>query len=140
MPESHMLPPLVQKPGRGKRNDMAVPGASSDKPGLDKRKASPKMLVPLIPRIPKTASMLLKFFIELESKVSIMREPLSHFCQEEAVLHVQECQLKLNKQVIITQTWSVLTTRWSFLGDVLFEIDGVLAHDRHQCPVEVYSS
>ncbi|XP_050049503.2 uncharacterized protein [Dermacentor andersoni] len=75
----------------------------ADRPSLDKRKASAKMLVSLYPRIPKTASVLLEFFIKRESKVSLMREPLSHFCQEEVVLHAQECQLKLTKQVITYQ-------------------------------------
>ncbi|XP_075541716.1 uncharacterized protein LOC142575871 isoform X2 [Dermacentor variabilis] len=75
----------------------------ADRPNLDKRKASAKMLVSLYPRIPKTASVLLEFFIKRESKVSLMREPLSHFCQEEVVLHAQECQLKLTKQVITYQ-------------------------------------
>ncbi|XP_075537909.1 uncharacterized protein LOC142572578 isoform X2 [Dermacentor variabilis] len=83
---------------------MAVAAASStDKLGVDKRKVSAKMLVSLYPRIPKTASVLLDFFIKRESKVSLMREPLSHFCQEEVVLHAQECLLKLNKQVITYQ-------------------------------------
>ncbi|EEC09843.1 serine/threonine protein kinase, putative, partial [Ixodes scapularis] len=50
--------------------------------------------------IPKTAIVLLEFFIKRESKVSLLRDPLSHFCQEEVVLHAQECLLKLNKQVI----------------------------------------
>ncbi|KAH8042665.1 hypothetical protein HPB51_025236 [Rhipicephalus microplus] len=53
--------------------------------------------------IPKTATVLLEFFIKRESKVSLMRVPLSHFCQEEVVLHAQECLLKLNKQVITYQ-------------------------------------
>ncbi|KAK8784212.1 hypothetical protein V5799_009424 [Amblyomma americanum] len=79
----------------------AVP--SSDRPALDKRKASARMLVSLYPRIPKTATVLLEFFIKRESKVSLMRDPLSHFCQEEVVLHAQECLLKLNKQVITYQ-------------------------------------
>ncbi|KAH8042658.1 hypothetical protein HPB51_025229 [Rhipicephalus microplus] len=70
---------------------------------LEKRKASAKMLVSLYPRIPKTATVLLEFFIKRESKVSLMRVPLSHFCQEEVVLHAQECLLKLNKQVITYQ-------------------------------------
>ncbi|XP_065289960.1 microtubule-associated serine/threonine-protein kinase 3-like isoform X2 [Dermacentor albipictus] len=83
---------------------MAVAAASStEKPGGDKRKVSAKLLVSLYPRIPKTASVLLDFFIKRESKVSLMREPLSHFCQEEVVLHAQECLLKLNKQVITYQ-------------------------------------
>ncbi|XP_049271155.1 microtubule-associated serine/threonine-protein kinase 3 [Rhipicephalus sanguineus] len=82
---------------------MAAAAASTDKASLDKRKASAKMLVSLYPRIPKTATVLLEFFIKRESKVSLMREPLSHFCQEEVVLHAQECLLKLNKQVITYQ-------------------------------------
>ncbi|XP_075534909.1 microtubule-associated serine/threonine-protein kinase 3-like [Dermacentor variabilis] len=83
---------------------MVVAAASStDKPGLDKRKVSANMLVSLCPRIPKAASVLLDFFIKRESKVSLMREPLSHFCREEVVLHAQECLLKLNKQVITYQ-------------------------------------
>ncbi|XP_064459895.1 microtubule-associated serine/threonine-protein kinase 3-like isoform X2 [Ornithodoros turicata] len=69
----------------------------------DKRKASAKMLVAMFPRIPKTATVLLEFFIKRESKVSLNRDPLSHFCQEEVVLHAQECLLKLNKQVISYQ-------------------------------------
>ncbi|XP_064459923.1 microtubule-associated serine/threonine-protein kinase 3-like isoform X2 [Ornithodoros turicata] len=70
------------------------------KTASDKRKTSAKMLVALFPRIPKTAAVLLEFFIKRESKVSLMRDPLSHFCQEEVVLHAQECLIKLNKQVI----------------------------------------
>ncbi|KAH9375143.1 hypothetical protein HPB48_018724 [Haemaphysalis longicornis] len=54
-------------------------------------------------QIPKTATVLLEFFIKRESKVSLMRQPLPHFCQEEVVLHAQECLLKLNKQVITYQ-------------------------------------
>lgn len=54
-------------------------------------------------QIPKTAAVLLEFFIKRESKVSLLRDPLSHFCQEEVVLHAQECLLKLNKQVITYQ-------------------------------------
>ncbi|XP_072143788.1 probable serine/threonine-protein kinase DDB_G0280717 [Dermacentor andersoni] len=54
-------------------------------------------------RIPKTASVLLDFFIKRESKVSLMRDPLSHFCQEEVVLHAQEFLVKLSKQVITYQ-------------------------------------
>ncbi|XP_065289955.1 microtubule-associated serine/threonine-protein kinase 3-like isoform X3 [Dermacentor albipictus] len=83
---------------------MVVAAASpTDKPGFDQRKVSAKMLVSLNPRIPNTASVLLDLFIKRESKVSLMREPLSHFCQEEVVLHAQECLLKLNKQVITYQ-------------------------------------
>ncbi|KAL1439066.1 hypothetical protein MTO96_047526 [Rhipicephalus appendiculatus] len=82
---------------------MAHAASSTDKPVVDKRKVSAKMLVSLYPRIPKTATVLLDFFIKRESKVSLMREPLSHFCQEEVVLHAQECLLKLNKQVITYQ-------------------------------------
>ncbi|XP_077536088.1 microtubule-associated serine/threonine-protein kinase 3-like [Haemaphysalis longicornis] len=82
---------------------MASAAPSAEKLGVDKRKASAKMLVTLYPRIPKTATVLLEFFIKRESKVSLMREPLSHFCQEEVVLHAQECLLKLNKQVITYQ-------------------------------------
>ncbi|KAH9367290.1 hypothetical protein HPB48_022468 [Haemaphysalis longicornis] len=77
--------------------------SSTEKIGVDKRKASAKMLVTLYPRIPKTAMVLLEFFIKRESKVSLTREPLSHFCQEEVVLHAQECLLRLNKQVITYQ-------------------------------------
>ncbi|XP_064459920.1 microtubule-associated serine/threonine-protein kinase 3-like isoform X2 [Ornithodoros turicata] len=66
----------------------------------DKRKTSAKMLVTLFPRIPRTASVLLEFFIKRETSVSLFREPLSLFCQEEVVLHAKECLLKLNKQVI----------------------------------------
>ncbi|CAN7993090.1 unnamed protein product [Ixodes hexagonus] len=54
-------------------------------------------------QIPKTATVLLEFFIKRESKVSLLRDPLSHFCHEEVVLHAQECLLKLNKQVITYQ-------------------------------------
>ncbi|KAL3243698.1 hypothetical protein MRX96_020086 [Rhipicephalus microplus] len=82
---------------------MANAAPTTDKLVLDKRKVSAKMLVTLYPRIPKTAAVLLDFFIKRESKVSLMREPLSHFCQEEVVLHAQECLLKLNKQVITYQ-------------------------------------
>ncbi|XP_064460315.1 microtubule-associated serine/threonine-protein kinase 3-like isoform X2 [Ornithodoros turicata] len=74
--------------------------SSEQKTISDKRKTSAKMLVALFPRIPKTATVLLEFFIKRESKISLLRDPLSHFCQEEVVLHAQECLIKLNKQVI----------------------------------------
>ncbi|KAM7304737.1 uncharacterized protein ISCGN_014637 [Ixodes scapularis] len=87
-------------PGHSRRVPI-MPGAS--KSGLDKKKASAKTLVTLFPKIPKTATVLLEFFIRRESKISVLRDPLSHFCQEEVVLHAQECLLKLNKQVITYQ-------------------------------------
>lgn len=46
---------------------------------------------------------LLEFFIKRESKVSLFRDPLSHFCQEQVVLAAQDCMQKLNRQVITFQ-------------------------------------
>ncbi|XP_064464466.1 microtubule-associated serine/threonine-protein kinase 3-like [Ornithodoros turicata] len=71
-----------------------------DKALVERRKASAKMLVSMFPKIPKTATVLLEFFIKRESNTSLQRDPLAHFCQEEVVLHAQECLRKLNKQVI----------------------------------------
>ncbi|XP_065301670.1 microtubule-associated serine/threonine-protein kinase 4-like isoform X2 [Dermacentor albipictus] len=83
---------------------LSPPGRTSAKQAaVEKKKQSARMLVTLFPRVPKTATVLLEFFIKRESKVSLMRDPLSHFCQEEVVLHAQECMLKLNKQVITYQ-------------------------------------
>ncbi|KAL1444536.1 hypothetical protein MTO96_029776 [Rhipicephalus appendiculatus] len=77
--------------------------SSAKQAAMEKKKQSARMLVTLFPRIPKTATVLLEFFIKRESKVSLMRDPLTHFCHEEVVLHAQECMLKLNKQVITYQ-------------------------------------
>lgn len=77
--------------------------SSDKKTASDKNKASAKLLVSMFPRVPKTAQVLLEFLIKRESKVSLLRDPLTHFCQEEIVLHSQECLLKLNKQVITYQ-------------------------------------
>ncbi|XP_064484251.1 microtubule-associated serine/threonine-protein kinase 2-like [Ornithodoros turicata] len=71
-----------------------------DKALVEKRKTSAKMLVSMFPKVPKTATVLLEFFIKRESNTSLQRDPLAHFCQEEVVLHAQECLLRLNKQVI----------------------------------------
>ncbi|EEC07065.1 protein kinase, putative, partial [Ixodes scapularis] len=54
-------------------------------------------------RIPKVTTVLLEFFIKRESKVSLFRDPLSHFCQEQVVLAAQDCLQKLNRQVITFQ-------------------------------------
>ncbi|KAK8784211.1 hypothetical protein V5799_009423 [Amblyomma americanum] len=53
--------------------------------------------------IPKVTTVLLEFFIKRESKVSLFRDPLSHFCQEQVVLAAQDCLQKLNRQVITFQ-------------------------------------
>ncbi|CAN7993086.1 unnamed protein product, partial [Ixodes hexagonus] len=55
------------------------------------------------PQIPKVTTVLLEFFIKRESKVSLFRDPLSHFCQEQVVLAAQDCLQKLNRQVITFQ-------------------------------------
>ncbi|XP_064457066.1 serine/threonine-protein kinase MRCK beta-like [Ornithodoros turicata] len=68
-----------------------------------KKKSSAKVLTTLFPRIPKVTTVLLEFFMKRESKVSLMRDPLSHFCQEQVVLAAQECHQKLNRQVITYQ-------------------------------------
>ncbi|XP_064464063.1 microtubule-associated serine/threonine-protein kinase 2-like [Ornithodoros turicata] len=67
---------------------------------VEKRRTSAKMLVTMFPKVPKTASVLLEFFIKRESNTSLQCDPLAHFCKEEVMLHAQECLLKLNKQVI----------------------------------------
>ncbi|KAH9374003.1 hypothetical protein HPB48_016245 [Haemaphysalis longicornis] len=69
----------------------------------EKRKNAGKTLATLFPRIPKTAQALLEFFIKRESNMSLQRAPLSHFCQEEVVLHAQDCRIKLSKQIITHQ-------------------------------------
>ncbi|XP_064458683.1 microtubule-associated serine/threonine-protein kinase 4-like isoform X2 [Ornithodoros turicata] len=79
---------------------------SSDKQrqGLEqKKKASAKVLTTLFPRIPKVTTVLLEFFMKRESKVSLFRDPLSHFCQEQVVLAAQDCLQKLTRQVITYQ-------------------------------------
>ncbi|XP_077560433.1 uncharacterized protein LOC144175204 [Haemaphysalis longicornis] len=68
-----------------------------------KRKNAGRTLANLFPRIPKTAQALLEFFIQRESRVTMLRDPLAHFCQEEIVLHAQECRLKLGRQSITHQ-------------------------------------
>ncbi|KAH6945537.1 hypothetical protein HPB50_008913 [Hyalomma asiaticum] len=68
-----------------------------------KKKSSAKVLTTLFPRIPKVTTVLLEFFIKRESKVSLFRDPLSHFCQEQVVLAAQDCLQKLNRQVVTFQ-------------------------------------
>ncbi|KAH9375109.1 hypothetical protein HPB48_010353 [Haemaphysalis longicornis] len=77
-------------------------GHHASKQQIGTQTAAPHFLL-LDEQIPKTATVLLDFFIKRESKVSLMREPLAHFCQEEAVLHAQECLMKLNKQILTYQ-------------------------------------
>lgn len=77
-----------------------VSPGSQDK---QKKKSSAKVLTTLFPRIPKVTTVLLEFFIKRESKVSLFRDPLSHFCQEQVVLAAQDCLQKLNRQVITFQ-------------------------------------
>ncbi|KAH9382519.1 hypothetical protein HPB48_010487 [Haemaphysalis longicornis] len=70
---------------------------------VERGKQSAKALTTLFPRIPKTCTTLLEMFIRRESRVSLKRDPLTHFCKEELVLHAQECRLKINKQVVTYQ-------------------------------------
>nr|XP_037276579.1 microtubule-associated serine/threonine-protein kinase 2-like [Rhipicephalus microplus] len=53
--------------------------------------------------IPKVTTVLLEFFIKRENKVSLLRDPLSHFCQEQSVLAAQDCLQKLHRQFITYQ-------------------------------------
>ncbi|XP_077560759.1 uncharacterized protein LOC144175575 [Haemaphysalis longicornis] len=62
-----------------------------------------KVLVTLFPRIPKVTTVLLEFFIKRENKVSLLRDPLSHFCQEQSVLAAQDCLQKLHRQFVTYQ-------------------------------------
>ncbi|KAL3173276.1 hypothetical protein MRX96_012403 [Rhipicephalus microplus] len=84
-------------------NGHACLSAWLDTRDINRRKGSAKVLVSLNPRISRTALLVLDFFIKRESKVSLMHEPLLHFCRDEVVLHAQECQLRLNRQVITYQ-------------------------------------
>ncbi|KAH7935419.1 hypothetical protein HPB52_007441 [Rhipicephalus sanguineus] len=70
---------------------------------VEKAKQSSKTLTTLFPRIPKTCTTLLEQLVKRESKVSLLRDPLTHFCEEQLVLHAQECLLKINKQLITYQ-------------------------------------
>ncbi|XP_075732146.1 microtubule-associated serine/threonine-protein kinase 3-like [Rhipicephalus microplus] len=75
----------------------------SEKSLVEKAKQSSKTLTALFPRIPKTCTTLLEQLVKRESKVSLLRDPLTHFCEEQLVLHAQECVLKINKQIITYQ-------------------------------------
>ncbi|KAK8784213.1 hypothetical protein V5799_009422, partial [Amblyomma americanum] len=68
-----------------------------------KKCSAVKVLVTLFPRIPKVTTVLLEFFIKRENKVSLLRDPLSHFCQEQSVLAAQDCLQKLHRQFITYQ-------------------------------------
>ncbi|XP_065293016.1 microtubule-associated serine/threonine-protein kinase 2-like isoform X3 [Dermacentor albipictus] len=68
-----------------------------------KKSSAVKVLVTLFPRIPKVTTVLLEFFIKRENKVSLLRDPLSHFCQEQSVLAAQDCLQKLHRQFITYQ-------------------------------------
>ncbi|XP_065312230.1 microtubule-associated serine/threonine-protein kinase 2-like isoform X5 [Dermacentor albipictus] len=77
--------------------------ATAERSLVEKGKQAAKTITTLFPRIPKTCTTLLEVFIKRESKVSLLRDPLTHFCEEELVLHAQECLLKINKQVVTFQ-------------------------------------
>lgn len=68
-----------------------------------KKNAAVKVLITLFPRIPKVTTVLLEFFIKRESKVSLQRDPLSHFCHEQCLLEAQDCLQKLHRQLITYQ-------------------------------------
>ncbi|XP_064457181.1 microtubule-associated serine/threonine-protein kinase 3-like isoform X2 [Ornithodoros turicata] len=68
-----------------------------------KKSSAVQVLVTLFPRIPKVTTVLLEFFIKRENKVSQMRDPLWHFCQEQCVLAAQDCLQKLHRQFITYQ-------------------------------------
>ncbi|XP_065309623.1 uncharacterized protein [Dermacentor albipictus] len=68
-----------------------------------KKRSAVKVLVALFPRIPKVTTVLLEFFIMRENKVSLKRDPLSHFCQEQSVLAAQDCLQKLHRLFITYQ-------------------------------------
>ncbi|KAL3173275.1 hypothetical protein MRX96_012402 [Rhipicephalus microplus] len=97
-------PPFVAQPAAAQPAALqpatAEPAAAQK--DINRRKGSAKVLVLLNPRIPRTASLLLDF-IKRESNVSLMHEPLLHFCRDEVVLHAQKCQPRLNSQVITYQ-------------------------------------
>ncbi|XP_075528202.1 microtubule-associated serine/threonine-protein kinase 2-like isoform X3 [Dermacentor variabilis] len=83
--------------------DIPASHAMAEKSLVEKGKQAAKTITTLFPRIPKTCTTLLEVFIKRESKVSLLRDPLTHFCEEELVLHAQECLLKINKQVVTYQ-------------------------------------
>ncbi|XP_054931248.1 uncharacterized protein [Dermacentor andersoni] len=83
--------------------DIPATHAMAERSLVEKGKQAAKTITTLFPRIPKTCTTLLEVFIKRESKVSLLRDPLTHFCEEELVLHAQECLLKINKQVITYQ-------------------------------------
>ncbi|XP_077553177.1 uncharacterized protein LOC144167928 [Haemaphysalis longicornis] len=68
-----------------------------------KKTTAVKVLVNLFPRIPKVTTLLLEFFIKRENRVSLLRDPLSHFCQEQSVLAAQDCLQKLHRQFVTYQ-------------------------------------
>ncbi|XP_064459881.1 microtubule-associated serine/threonine-protein kinase 3-like isoform X2 [Ornithodoros turicata] len=71
-----------------------------DAQSVSQAKSAAKVMITTMPRIPQTATVLLTLFVTRESTVSLQRDPLAHYCQEELVLHAQEFLLKLEKQVI----------------------------------------
>ncbi|KAH7973830.1 hypothetical protein HPB49_005341 [Dermacentor silvarum] len=81
----------------------ALPTAADPAAMEEKKRTASKVVTTLFPRIPKVTTVLLDFFIRRESKVELIREPLSHFCQEEVVLAAQDMLEKLNRQVITFQ-------------------------------------
>ncbi|XP_064487845.1 microtubule-associated serine/threonine-protein kinase 3-like [Ornithodoros turicata] len=84
--------------------------SSTEEDGLNRRdslrkkkNAAVKVLVSLFPRIPKVTTVLLEFFIKQENKLSLQRDPLSHFCHDQCVLEAQDCLQKLHRLYITYQ-------------------------------------
>ncbi|XP_029846308.2 microtubule-associated serine/threonine-protein kinase 3-like [Ixodes scapularis] len=98
-------PPSSSDEGTGSyASDPGTPTPQQRKEMMRQKKSSAvKVLITLFPRIPKVTTVLLEFFIKRENKVSLLRDPLSHFCQEQSVLAAQDCLQKLHRQFITYQ-------------------------------------
>ncbi|XP_064457164.1 microtubule-associated serine/threonine-protein kinase 4-like [Ornithodoros turicata] len=68
-----------------------------------KKNCAIKILITIFPRIPKVTNVLLEFFVKRHNKLSLERDPLSHFCREQCVLAAQDCLRKLHLQYITYQ-------------------------------------
>ncbi|XP_064459155.1 uncharacterized protein LOC135369502 [Ornithodoros turicata] len=93
----------------------------------EKKMSAVKVVLTLFPRIPKVTTVLLEFFIKRESKVSLQREPLQHFAQEQIVLAAQDILEKLNRQIITYQNIRDTAENLICLHNLVYKKDPAIA-------------
>ncbi|XP_064458678.1 RAC-alpha serine/threonine-protein kinase-like [Ornithodoros turicata] len=95
----------------------------------EKKQVAIKVITSLYPRIPRVTTILLEFYIRREGVISLQREPLSHFSQEQIVLAALDVKEKLNRQIITYQDMRDTTENLFCLHSMVFKKDQVVAKE-----------